>query len=294
MWNTINYDDFFAQILHQHFDPPPVVEGYGILSGGNISVAAELRANGQRFFVKWVETAPADLLPKEAAGLQCLAQTGTVRIPKIIGQGEAQGQQYLLLEYIQPIKPTTHTWTLLGQELATLHAHTQPQFGLDYDNYIGSLPQANTPTTDGIQFWITQRLHPQAGLALYEERLPTALYHQLEMLYEKLPDLLPRSKPALLHGDLWSGNVLADTQARPVLVDPSVHYGLREAEIAFTRLFGGFEPAFYAAYQEAFPMEDGFEQRYDLYQLYPLLVHLNLFGQGYLSGIRQIVQKYVG
>jgi fructosamine-3-kinase len=146
------------------------------------------------------------------------------------------------------------------------------------------LLQSNEYTANWIDFFIEKRLKAQAGLAFYNGEIPRSLYDKFNDLYNKLPELLPSEKPALLHGDLWSGNVIVGSNGHVSLIDPAVYYGNREAEIAFTKLFGGFSSAFYDAYNEAFPLEKGFEERIDIYNLYPLLVHVNLFGSGYING----------
>ncbi len=191
-----------------------------------------------------------------------------------------------------PVNPTKTYWETLGQSLAVLHSHTQPTFGLHFDNYIGSLPQTNTLTANGYDFFFEHRLLPQAGLALYKGLLSKKSYDALFRLRDRLPELFPNERPALLHGDLWSGNVLINEDNKPALIDPAVYYGFREAELAFTRLFAGFDDRFYDAYDEAFPLQNGFNERVAIYNLYPLLVHVNLFGSGYVSGVERVLKQF--
>ncbi|GAB4040036.1 fructosamine kinase family protein [Spirosoma jeollabukense] len=290
---------FFESILFLALGQTVEVIEMQFLSGGDINTSAQVFSSEGVFFVKWNQMDQSQhvlgkptMFEAEARGLDLLRHTGALHIPKVIGHGQHQDKAYLILDYIDPGKPTETYWETLGQSLAVLHSHTQPKFGLHFDNYIGSLPQDNTLTTNGLDFFFEHRLLPQAGLALYKELLPKQAYDALFRLRARLPDLIPNERPALLHGDLWSGNVLVDEDGQPALIDPAVHYGLREAELAFTKLFGGFDDRFYNAYNEAFPLEDGFYDRVGLYNLYPLLVHVNLFGSGYVSGVERILKQF--
>ena len=288
---------FFESILFLAFGQEVQVIETQFLSGGNINTAAQVFSSEGVFFVKWNELHQHvddrhDLFEAEARGLALLNQTDAFRMPAVVGHGEQQGRAYLILEYIDTGNPGPTYWDELGQSLALLHGHTQPKFGLSFTNYIGSLPQTNTLTTNGHEFFFDQRLLPQAGLALYKGLLSKALYDKLLTLRNRLHGLLPNERPALLHGDLWTGNVLITEEGIPALIDPAVYYGFREAELAFTKLFGGFDQRFYDAYNEAFPLDDGFEERVAIYNLYPLLVHLNLFGAGYLSGIERVLKGF--
>lgn len=179
-------------------------------------------------------------------------------------------------------------WKTLGEQLAQLHHHSHKSFGLDHNNYIGSLVQLNEPLSSWIEFFIHRRLEPQLRLL----NPPPRVIKQFEQLYAKLPQLMPDEKPALLHGDLWSGNLITNAHGLPCLIDPAVYFGHREAELALTRLFGGFPNDFYEAYTDTSPLPSGFEDRVDLYNLYPLLVHANLFGGGYTDQALSIVARF--
>jgi fructosamine-3-kinase len=260
---------------------------------GMYSLAARISTDEGTHFLKWSEDLAENRFESEAKGLAILRRTKIFDVAEVQGMGSLPEGHYLLLNYIQesPAKPLY--WQHLGHQLAELHSFSYRLHGLGHNNYIGQLPQYNEPMEDGIAFFIEKRLKIQAGLALYEERISHQIYEQFLGLFEKLPSLIPNEKPALLHGDLWQGNVIANAQGMPCLKDPAVSYSLRESEIAFTHLFGGFEPAFYSAYQEAFPLEAGFETRKAIYNLYPLLVHLNLFGKSYLSSIQKTLNTFV-
>ncbi|GAB3765224.1 fructosamine kinase family protein [Spirosoma pomorum] len=283
---------FFESILYQTLGQSVEVIEAQLLAGGDINTSAQVFSSEGVFFIKWNHADRADMFDVEARGLDLLRQTDALRIPQVVGYGRELDKAYLILEYVDPGPATNASWDALGHSLAVLHSHTQPKFGLHFDNYIGSLPQSNTLLASGFDFFFEQRLLPQAGMALYKELLSKKAYDALFRLRERLPDLLPADRPALLHGDLWSGNVMVTEGGQPVLIDPAVYYGFREADLAFTKLFGGFDQRFYDAYNEAFPLEDGFDDRVAIYNLYPLLVHVNLFGSGYVSGVERILKQF--
>lgn len=288
---------FFESILFLALGQTVEVIETQFLSGGDISTAAQVFSSEGVFFVKWNHAGPnsaetIDMFEAEARGLDLLRQTDALYIPQVIGYGQQLDKSYLILDYIDPGQPGPDYWETLGHSLAVLHSHTQPAFGLHFPNYIGSLPQTNTPTVNGVDFFFQHRLLPQAGLAFYKGLLSKNAYDALFRLRDQLPGLIPNERPALLHGDLWSGNVMTTEQGQPALIDPAVYYGFREADLAHTRLFGGFDQRFYEAYDEVFPLDDGFEERVAIYNLYPLLVHVNLFGSGYVSGVERVLNRF--
>lgn len=293
---------FFESILFQALGQPVEVIEMQLLSGGDINTAAQVFSSEGVFFVKWNQGGQPfagqptndqpDPFETEARGLDLIRKTDALFVPQVIGYGHQLDKSYLVLEYIDPGAPGKTYWEELGQSLAVLHSHTQPKFGLHFPNYIGSLPQTNTPTSNGCDFFFEHRLLPQAGLALYKGLLSKDVYDSLFRLRDHLPALFPAERPALLHGDLWAGNVMVTETGRPALIDPAVYYGFREADLAHSKLFGGFDQRFYDAYDEAFPLEDGFDERVAIYNLYPLLVHVNLFGSGYVSGVERILKRF--
>ncbi|MDB5242775.1 MAG: ketosamine-3-kinase [Spirosoma sp.] len=288
---------FFESVLFLALGQPVEVIETQFLSGGDISTAAQVFTSEGVFFVKWNHATQysmdnLDMFEAEAKGLDLLRQTDALHVPSVIGFGRHLDKSYLILDYIESSSPSPNYWEALGQSLAALHSHTQPVFGLHFLNYIGSLPQINTPSTNGIDFFFENRLLPQAGMALYKGLLSKSLYDALFRLRNRLPDLIPNERPALLHGDLWSGNVMVTEQGQPALIDPAVYFGFREADLAHTRLFGGFDQRFYDAYDEAFPLQESFEERVAIYNLYPLLVHVNLFGSGYVSGVERVLKRF--
>lgn len=289
-----DYTPFLEATLFETFGKEIEVDSFQFIGGGCINNSLKVNTIEGDFFLKWNESdTSARMFESEAKGLQLLANTQSIRIPNVLGYGKNESKAYLLLEFITSYYGTGNYWKKLGEHLAELHRNTKPQFGLHFNNFIGSLPQSNEFFDDWIDFFIDRRLKVQAGLAYYNGLVGKDFLAKMEKLYEKLPDLLPVERPALLHGDLWSGNVMRDETGAPCLIDPAVYYGNREIEIAFTSLFGGFEGDFYSAYHANFPLEKGFEQRIDIYHLYPLLVHVNLFGTSYLIGVERILRKYL-
>lgn len=265
-------------------------------SGGSINQTSVLElTNGQRVFLKQNANAPRDFFLAETRGLKLLAQAENgPRIPKPIAVQPGSTPTFLLLEYIESSTEDKNFAERLARSLAQLHRMGQDYFGLDHDNYIGSTPQKNTLEKDGIKFFREQRIDFQRQLARRSGLLPVAIDKKLDLLCDDLGNFLNISgeKPALLHGDLWSGNYFPDSEGRPCIFDPAVYYGLREADLAMTELFGRLPQRFYDAYHESFPMNSGYAERKDLYNLYHLLNHLNLFGSSYLASVEQVVKRY--
>lgn len=248
--------------------------GKSAIGGGCISDAWLLEGNSARYFVK---TGKLPFEP-EAAGLEAIGKA--VHTPGVICLGCHEGRHWLALEYVEMSREVMR-FDLLGASLAALHRVPSGQFGWDIDNLIGSTPQINAPSKDWIEFWKVQRLGFQFDLA---RRNGCDFGRRAEELMENLDAFFVGHKPSpsLLHGDLWRGNAGFDASGRPVLYDPAVYFGDREADIAMTELFGGFPREFYSAYIESFPLDPGYGTRKTLYNLYHVLNHLNLFGSGYL------------
>lgn len=262
--------------------------------GGCINPGGRLNSGFGVFFLKWNDSDKfPSMFEKEAKGLQLLRNTGAIYIPDVIGYGENGGAQFLVIEFIEQTKPSQHYWRELGQQLALVHKSRNDLFGLDHDNYIGSLRQFNTQNASWIDFFIEQRLKVQLKLAFDSGLIKSSDLKNFDLLFSKLPSLFPEEKPSLLHGDLWSGNILSDKKGAPCLIDPAVYFGSREADLAMTLLFGSFEDEFYASYAESFALQPGYKDRVDLYNLYPLLVHLNLFGMQYSGRISGILKKFI-
>ena len=256
------------------------------LGGGCIAAASRLDLeNGEQVFLKTGGTT----FPQEANGLRELA-VGAIRVPEVLHVEV----DFLVLEWIEPGPRRREFSTRFGQQLAALHRHTAERFGFREDNWIGTNPQPNRPGSDSwLEFFWEQRLAFQLRLAESNGRADDSLRLAFARLEKFLPSLLAGSEepPALLHGDLWSGNFLVDSRGDPVLIDPAVYYGHREAELGMTHLFGGFDRSFYRAYDEAWPLPPGASGRIDLYKLYHVMNHLNLFGASYYQQALRLAQQ---
>lgn len=229
------------------------------------------------------------MFKKEALGLEKLSTAKALRIPEVFGYGTIEKEAYLLLEYLSAARKKEDFWSKFGKGLAKQHQVSQETFGLEEDNFIGSLPQYNTcKITDAAEFYIKKRLQPQFQLAA-KNGFP---FKNLEVFYKNIVELIPREKPSLIHGDLWNGNYLVDNQGSPALIDPATCFAPREMDIAMMHLFGGFSAELFSVYDEVFPLENQWKERIPLWQLYYLLVHLNLFGSGYLGSVENIVKKF--
>jgi protein-ribulosamine 3-kinase len=268
------------------------LEKFSFISGGCINKGGRLKTSAGDFFIKWNDALKfPDMFAAEANGLNRLAAVQAIDIPKVIGHGEAIPYQFILMEFIESTFRTKQYWGQLGEQLASLHKKTNMSFGLDHQNYIGSLKQFNNPKNSWIQFFIEHRLNAQLKLAVDNGVADNVSRKKFEQLYILLPTLLPEEQPALLHGDLWGGNLITNKTGSPCLIDPAVYYGNREVEIAFTKLFGGFDKSFYGIYNEVFPLQLNFKEREDIYNLYPLLVHANLFGGHYMNQVNHILDS---
>jgi fructosamine-3-kinase len=269
------------------------------IRGGMINQSARVEVNGTRYFVKWNASAPPSFFDVEARGLNRLRTTGAFRVPEVIFHSEAADDSpaYLILEWIEGAGGRTpRTFTAdVGRRLAVLHRVRGSAFGLEYDNYIGTLRQENTPSASWPQFYRDRRIAVQVEIARRSGYLPPRRETMLRDVMGRIETILDGagSVPSLLHGDLWSGNYFAADDGQPAVVDPAVYYGDREVEIAFTGLFGGFPAGFLEAYQEAYPLQAGHQYRRPLLQLYPMLVHLNHFGESYGDGVENICRYYL-
>jgi fructosamine-3-kinase len=252
-------------------------------------------ADGRELFVKHSEGAPAGMYSAEASGLAWLAAPAALRTPAVVAVGDERPPRFLALEWIPPGRPAPGHDEALGRGLAALHRAGPPAFGLAEDNFIGSLPQPNGLAGSWAEFYGERRLEPLARMAADAGTLGPGFLAGLERLRARLSDLTgPPEPPARLHGDLWGGNAMTAADGAPILIDPAVYGGHREIDLAMMRLFGGFSPTVFAAYAEAHPLADGHEDRVELYQLYPVLVHAVLFRGGYARSAERILRRYAG
>lgn len=280
-------------ILSEKLKGDAVISGLQSVGGGCINNAFKLSTNLGPFFIKWND---ADRYPEmfesEAKGLQLLHESNSVYIPEVIANGKFENTSFLILEWVEAGKRPKTFWQDFGSTLARLHESTSQNFGLDHDNYIGSLPQSNKQHKTWIDFFISERIEPQLSLANKSGVINSSLLKKFDNLFHKLPQIIPEEKPSLLHGDLWNGNFMTAPDGTVCLIDPAVYYGHREMDLAMTKLFGGFDREFYESCHQAHPLTKGFDSRVDIHNLYPLLVHVNLFGGGYVQLVNSILNKF--
>jgi len=289
MINSASFHNFLAAALDLR--PPLKISS---VQGGDINATYRvectehsslfLKVNHSQHYPK--------MLAKEARALKFLAADQSFRIPSVKAILNFEKQDILVLEYISPRPPRGDFFQVFGARLAQLHQNRNSQFGWSEDNYIGSLDQSNQARETWSEFYASQRIEPLCKRALDDGLLSSRDIKTSEELLNRLDSLLPQEAPSLVHGDLWSGNFLCGEDNQPILVDPAIYYGHREMDLAMMKLFGGFPQSVFQAYQEHYPTDQGLEARLPLYQWYPLLVHLNLFGASYYTSVRAILSRF--
>jgi fructosamine-3-kinase len=263
------------------------------VAGSAISQTFLLETSMGPFFMKLNSALfGLDFFEKEAKGLDLLANAGALKVARPLFDGRFHQQIYVVMEYLEKGEPDPDFWEDFGRRMAALHRNTQAQFGLSYNNYIGKIPQRNTLHDTWPSFFADERIMRLADRAHTHGLLDAAHADQAGRICARLPDLLPEEEPALLHGDLWNGNFMVHTNGKVALFDPATYYGNREMDIAMSRLFGGFDNRFYGAYHEAWELQPGYAEREPLLQLYPLLVHLLLFGGHYRDEVIGILRRF--
>lgn len=281
------------QALTEFTGEPVRITGTRALGGGCINPAVALETNSKNYFLKYnsAQKHPG-MFEAEVKGLALLRSTGALYIPSVIHCGEASGDAFILMELVEQGRPAATFWTDFGSSLARMHKITRSQFGLDHDNYIGSLQQSNREHSTWAEFFMNERIEPQLRLARDAGKINAPVIAHFDSLFIKLGEIFPAEPPALLHGDLWSGNYMRSPQGKACIYDPAVYFGHREMDIAMTKLFGGFTEDFYTGYNNELPLEKGWKQRIDICNLYSLLVHVNLFGGGYVNDVEAIVRRF--
>jgi len=266
--------------------------GHRHISGGDINTAELLESGGRRYFVKSNDASRIGMFEAESEGLTEISNSRSVRVPQPVCSGTHDGQAYLVLEYLDITPAAGTSDELLGRQLAAMHRTISNSFGWRRNNTIGSTPQINIAEHDWITFYREHRLRFQLELA-DQRGSGGALLRRGEQLMDKLPAFFSSYQPqsSLLHGDLWGGNHAMLRDGTPVFFDPAVYFGDRETDLAMTELFGGFGSDFYAAYHEAWPLDVGYRVRRDLYNLYHVLNHLNLFGGGYRGQAEMLIDR---
>jgi fructosamine-3-kinase len=296
----VNLPSAIHEIIIQHFGT--ALQDIQLVDGGSHAQLARGTIDRQQMLVKWTSRhniAPGLLDPcsAEARGLHLLAQTQALRVPIVysLSVDNACNLACIVMEWIETgtDRERHAAGATFGAQLTALHRHTAAAYGLDHHNYCGATPQWNDWNNSWVAFYRDNRLKAQLEHAEAQGRMPPSRRDRLERLMARLDQWLTNDEPpSLLHGDLWSGNWLVDSSGAPVLIDPAVHYGHREMELAMSHLFSGFPAAFFDAYDEAWPPLPGRDDRIPLYQLYHLLNHLNLYGESYSPAIDRILQRY--
>lgn len=270
---------------------PFTVATYDSVGGGCISSSYHLTTtSGESYFLKRHDAGLVAMFDAEARALKAIADSNSITVPAAHAWGVIGQYSYLLMDYLQ--LGNRGSDESLGQQLAAMHTHTRSRFGWQQDNFIGSSLQDNTSENDWIEFWRRHRLSTQLQLAASKGH-DGLLQQKGQRLLEGFDCLFSsyHPEPSLLHGDLWSGNYSFDQRGQPVLFDPASYYGDREADLAMTELFGGFGHRFYAAYNEAWPLDEGYKVRKPFYNLYHILNHLNLFGSAYAGQAEQMMDR---
>lgn len=286
--------DSLRETLEDQFDAE--IAQCTSVSGGCIANASRLETDDGPLFLKWGDADVARTFPGEAAGLDAMAAAdASLVVPKVVTHDTSTDDRtgYLVMKWINAGRKGRRFWQSFGQGLAEMHEHTGDEYGFPTDNFIGQLPQSNTWMTSWPAFFREQRLAPQVEMARDRGRWKSDWDRPLDTLYRRLDDLLPADPPAsVVHGDLWKGNFMVNAIGTPVLIDPATYYGHREVDLAMSELFGGYDETFYDAYRAAWPLEPGYEERREIYNLYHLINHLNHFGAGYANGVASTLQRF--
>ncbi len=260
------------------------------VGGGCINNGARLETvSGTSFFLKTNDGAPEDMFAREAEGLVELRKANGPRLPEPF----LWDAEFILLEDLRPSPRTVDYWATLGRQLAILHQTANVKFGFAHNNYLGTTSQVNSWTKNGHEFFAEHRLGFQTRLARDNDLITRGEASDIAKLAHRLEQLVPPQSASLIHGDLWTGNVISDRDGQPAIIDPAAYFGWAEAELGMTALFGGFPAAFYSAYVETRTLDIGWADRLPIYNLYHLLNHLNLFGTGYHNQVMEIVKQFL-
>jgi len=263
------------------------------IGGGSINETYKVITSETQFFCK-INSATKfpHLFKQEKLGLEIIRKQNIIQTPEVMNCFEEGDKQFLILNWIDSGERTEKFWKIFGEQLAALHKISNDSFGLHEDNYMGSVPQQNARETDWIYFFDHYRLQPLIKQCRDKHLLSPTHLQQFENVINKLPRIFNDEPPSLLHGDLWSANFICDLTSNPVLIDPAVYFGHRSMELAMTTLFGGFRQPFYEAYHYHFPFPDNYEEQWKVCNLYPLLIHLLLFGTSYLHQIESTLTDF--
>lgn len=283
---------FFEQVMHSNGIKKETITAVTPVHGGDINESFHIRTTRQSYFIKLQSTPQGSgMLTAEAAGLNLLRQHFQ-RIPHVLGTGHTHNTAWLLLEWIEKKAPAPNLWTEGARNLAMLHRQSAPTFGWQHNNYIGTLPQSNQPHTQWADFYLHCRIQPLLEQGVASQHFHPTILQQLPALSNAIHEQFPSEPPALLHGDLWGGNIMSGPDGQLWLFDPAPYFGHREMDLAMTRLFGGFDHRLYEAYNHHYPLAPGWPNRIRLCQLYPILVHALLFQGHYIREAQRIIEDY--
>lgn len=265
-----------------------------IVGGGSINDARRLETTEGTFFAKINSAADyPSMFEAEFSGLNFLTHHSKFRIPHPIATGVSEEFQWILMENINSTQRKPYFWEEFGRKLAHMHKQSADYFGLNEDNYLGSLLQTNGKRESWENFFTEMRIAPQLEMAKRNGHASSEFLRLFDKMLSRVDRYFPKEPPAALHGDLWTGNFMTDSEGEAVIFDPAVYYGHREMDLGMSKLFGGFDKRFYDAYHEVYPLEPGWEERIHVANLYPLLAHVNLFGGSYTGQVIQILRKHI-
>jgi fructosamine-3-kinase len=263
------------------------------IPGGDINETYKLSTSDGLLFLKMNDAGIyPDMFLREQNGLNILRDTNVLSVPRPLATGTIGTKTFLVTEFMEKGGANPDFWENFGANLARMHRQTQTYYGFPETNYIGTLKQYNTPYSSWPVFYAFNRLQPLTRAAYDQQVLDKSMVVQMEHLWKQLPNIFPDEQPSLQHGDLWSGNFMVGKDGKACVYDPAVYYGHREMDLAMTRLFGGFDTRFYFSYQTMYPLAEDWQSRIGICQLYPLMVHLLLFGGSYYNTVKEILQDY--
>ena len=284
----------WQRAVEKHLGKSVDLQQVGVVGGGSINDARRVITSAGTYFVKFNDAADyPGMFVAEAEGLRFLAAHSEFNIPAPIATGESGGIQWIMMELITGAKKSDKYWETFGRRLAKMHLDFGERFGLDQDNYLGSLHQYNEWRDTWNDFFVEKRLKPQLEMAQERKESSPEMIRQFNKLFSRIERYFPVEPPSPLHGDMWTGNFTTGIDGEAVIFDPACYFGHREMDIGMSKLFGGFDKRFYEAYNEVYPMEKGWEERIFIANLYPLMAHANLFGGGYTLQVMQYLRKYV-
>lgn len=280
----LHISNLVVSSLEKKFKKHVTLINASVVLGGCINNAYKLNTSIGLFFLKFNSYNNLDFFSSEANGLLLLKNKSEIYIPNVI----AVHEKFLILEYLAGKIEKPDFWEGFGRQLAFLHKNTDSHFGLDQDNFIGTIKQVNYKTNSWIDFFINYRLRYVLKLGSF----PSTFEKKFELIFKRFSDIFKNNRPVLLHGDLWNGNYIC-LGSGVALIDPAVYYGCKEMDLGMSRLFGGFNQQFYDGYHSVSPLEKGWEERCDFCNLYPLLVHCHLFGNNYFKQTLSVVNQYI-